>query len=171
MKNRMIHREKHERSYEKKSDFTANFLRCGLAGWCLEVLFTSVHSLFAGDFSMTAHTSFLMFPIYGMGAVLAPIGEWVDKWIDEPFRRMAVWRENEYIRVKFLRHGLLFMVLIFIGEYVSGSILRRFGVCPWDYTGKPANVDGLIRLDFAPFWFVTGLLLEKITQKAPVNPL
>ena len=39
------------------------------------------------------------------------------------------------------------------------------GVCPWDYTGRHSNIDGLIRLDFAPLWFMTGLLFEQITKK------
>lgn len=36
---------------------------------------------------------------------------------------------------------------------------------PWDYTGRNTNIDGLIRLDFAPLWFATGLLFEQITKK------
>ena len=38
-------------------------------------------------------------------------------------------------------------------------------MCPWDYTGSKLNVSGLIRLDYAPAWFVTGLLMEKILAK------
>ena len=64
-----------------------------------------------------------------------------------------------------IRHGMIYMVLIFTAEYISGSFLRARGICPWDYTGKSANVDGLIRLDFAPLWFGVGLLFEQITKK------
>lgn len=32
-----------------------------------------------------------------------------------------------------------------------------------DYTGRHSSINGLIRLDFAPLWFMTGLLFEKIT--------
>ncbi|MGL6217488.1 MAG: putative ABC transporter permease, partial [Lacrimispora sphenoides] len=46
-----------------------------------------------------------------------------------------------------------------------GSLLRGRGMCPWDYTGRNSNIDGLIRLDFAPLWFATGLLFEQITKK------
>ena len=48
---------------------------------------------------------------------------------------------------------------------MSGSILRELNMCPWDYTASKLNVSGLIRLDYAPAWFVTGLLMEKILAK------
>ena len=57
------------------------------------------------------------------------------------------------------------MVLIFCAEYLFGFWMRRIGICPWDYSGRPTNVNGLIRLDFAPLWFGTGLLFEGITGK------
>ena len=66
---------------------------------------------------------------------------------------------------KILRHGMLYMVLIFVAEYISGTWLRAKGICPWDYTGRHSNINGLIRLDFAPLWFCTGLLFERITKK------
>lgn len=147
-----------------------DFIRCGIAGWCLEVIFTSAGSLLRHDFSMTAHTSFLMFPIYGMGALLAPIADTIDHWVDEPYRQIVDWNERS-VWPKYVRHGLFFMVLIFAVEYASGLLLRHMGICPWDYTGCPTNIDGLIRLDFAPFWFATGLLMEKITRKAPEQTL
>jgi hypothetical protein len=37
-------------------------------------------------------------------------------------------------------------------------------MCPWDYSGRIWNVDGLIRLDFAPFWFAAGLIFERLTR-------
>lgn len=63
-----------------------------------------------------------------------------------------------------IRHGLLFMVMIFIAEYVTGIWLTGAGICPWDYSRWPDNVDGVIRLNFAPLWFFTGLLFERITK-------
>ena len=32
------------------------------------------------------------------------------------------------------------------------------------YTGFQTSVNGLIRLDFAPLWFATGLLFEQISK-------
>ena len=50
----------------------SNFFLCGSAGWCLEILWTGLHSLLAGQRTMNGKTSLLMFPIYGCAAVIAP---------------------------------------------------------------------------------------------------
>lgn len=140
-----------------------NFCKCGITGWCLEVVFTSIESMMLHDWRLMGKTSLLMFPIYGMGVMLAPIGKWVDSWLSiktEP--------GTEYplsLKDRIMRHGMLYMVLIFVAEYVSGAWLKARGICPWDYTGRHSNINGLIRLDFAPLWFGTGLLFEEITKK------
>ena len=36
-------------------------------------------------------------------------------------------------------------------------------MCPWDYSDAKYNIDGLVRLDFAPAWFILGLVFEKCT--------
>lgn len=110
----------------------------------------------ARDWRLIGRTSLLMFPIYGMGALLSPISTMVDRWIGELQLRPAD---------RFVRHGMLDMVLIFTAEYLSGMWLRARGMCPWDYSGRLASVNGLIRLDFAPLWFMTGLLFEQITKR------
>ena len=138
-------------------EFYVNFLKCGVAGWCMEIVFTSIESILARDMRLMGRTSLLMFPIYGMGAVLGPISRGVDRWIgDDGTLR---WKD------KFWRHGLNDMVLIFLAEYVTGSFLKARGMCPWDYSGRLFNIDGLIRLDFAPCWFGAGLLFEHITGR------
>lgn len=136
--------------------FPDNFMKCGIAGWCLEVMFTSVESILAHDWRLMGRTSLLMFPIYGLGALLSPIGRLTDWWIGE---------QNVSPADRYIRHGTLYMVLIFTAEYISGMLLRARGMCPWDYTGRQFNINGLIRLDFAPLWFATGLLFEQITKK------
>ena len=141
---------------KKMRDFPLNFCKCGIAGWCLEVMFTSMESVMAHDWRLMGRTSLLMFPIYGMGALLAPIVNWVDRWIgDSPCRTTD----------QYMRHGVLYMVLIFTAEYVSGTWLKARGMCPWDYTGRQSSINGLIRLDFAPLWFATGLFFERLTRQ------
>ena len=39
---------------------------------------------------------------------------------------------------------------------------RCIGRCPWDYSASPWSVNGLIRLDYAPFWWLCGLLYEPL---------
>lgn len=136
-----------------------DFCKCGITGWCLEVIFTSTDSILRQDWRLMGHTSLLMFPIYGCGALLGPIGNLIDQWVPHG-PGLAVKRADSAIR-----HGFLYMVLIFVAEYFAGTLLRGQGMCPWDYSGRSTNIDGLIRLDFAPLWFATGLLFEQITKK------
>lgn len=123
----------------------------------MEIIFTSMESIVLKDFRLMGRTSLLMFPIYGLGAMLGPIGRMVDNWLGD--------RKTISPKDRFLRHGFNDMVLIFVAEYVSGFLLRLAGICPWDYSGRNMNVDGLIRLDFAPCWFGAGLLFERITKR------
>ena len=54
------------------------------------------------------------------------------------------------------------MTGIFGVELASGSVLKYFKICPWDYISSQLQYKGLIRADYAPLWFLTGLLFEKI---------
>lgn len=128
--------------------FTRNFLRCGLAGWCMEILFTALHSLQRREFKLMGNTSVWMFPIYGCGAFIAPLSRLLS-------------RRNVLIR------GGTYMCLIYLMEYLSGHALQRRHLCPWDYHRSRFHIKGLIRLDYAPLWFGAGLLFERMTQKKP----
>lgn len=123
--------------------FFRNFLRCGLTGWCMEIIFTSLDSVRRRDPMLKGNTSIWMFPIYGSAALFAPIHKLL--------RRKPLW-----VR------GLTYMSLIFSGEYISGRLLSKHNMCPWDYGRSRWSIKRVIRLDYAPFWFGAGLLFEKI---------
>lgn len=120
-----------------------NFIRCGLTGLFIEIFFTGIGALFAHDYSMTGHSSILMFPIYGCAALIGPV------WCKLRSKPIVL-------------RGLIYTICIYAAEYASGSFFRVLGICPWNYAGEPTNINGLIRLDFAPFWFVAGLIFERI---------
>lgn len=120
-----------------------NFFRCGLTGWCMEILFTSLDSLRRRDMHLKGQTSVWMFPIYGCAALLRPL--------------FCLFRNKP-----FWMRGLTYMSLIFSGEYISGKLLSLRRICPWDYGKSRWNIHRVIRLDYAPFWFGAGLLFEKI---------
>ena len=130
------------------STFLKNFIKCGLAGWCMEILFTSLGALRRRDLTLKGITSLWMFPIYGCAAILAPISRLLAK--------KAVW----------LR-GLTYMSLIFSAEYLTGRLLAKRKSCPWDYSRSRWNISRVIRLDFAPCWFGAGLLFEHLLSQAP----
>lgn len=120
-----------------------NFLTCGTTGWCMEIIFTSLRCIADKNRKLIGNTSIWMFPIYGMASFLKPVcSHMKDKSI--------------------LKRGSIYTLCIFTGEYLTGSFLKRFEACPWDYSHCPLNVKGLIRLDYAPLWFGAGLLFEKI---------
>ncbi len=123
--------------------FFHNFIKCGLTGWCMEILFTSLDSLRRRDMTLRGVTSVWMFPIYGCAAVLSPVGRLLKKR-------------------SFWFRGLTYMSLIFSAEYLTGRFLEKRTLCPWDYSRSRWNISHLIRLDFAPFWFGAGLLFERI---------
>ena len=61
------------------------------------------------------------------------------------------------------------MVHIFFAEFISGSILKFFGICPWDYSASSFNIAGIIRLDYAPLWFGLGLFYENLFKQIAKN--
>ena len=122
-----------------------NFMKCGICGWCLELLWTSLHSLSRPDSKMIGHSSVWMFPIYGMAAIIGPLS-----------RKL----KNQNIALR----GMLYMNGIFTMEYLTGTLLKKHDLCPWDSSNAPLNFHGVIRLDYAPVWFLTGLLFEKVVK-------
>lgn len=124
-----------------------NFLLCGSVGWCMEIFWTGLHSLAAGQKTLTGKTSLLMFPIYGCAAIIG-----------------SVYPKLSFL--PFFYRGLLYTFGFYIVEFASGSLLKHFHMCPWDYSGAPLQYHGVIRLDYAPLWFIAGLIFEKILVKS-----
>lgn len=119
-----------------------NFIKCGLAGWCMEVFWTGIMSTKKHDKKLMCRTSLWMFPIYGAASFLAPISKKLKKY-------------NTVLR------GTVYTFLIFTTEFITGSMLKKHQMCPWDYSGEKHNYRGIIRIDYAPVWFAVGLFFEK----------
>ncbi|HEY3446663.1 MAG TPA: hypothetical protein VGK67_09885 [Myxococcales bacterium] len=121
------------------------FLAYGALGWCFEVVFTGLSSALRRDRSATAKTYLWMHPIYGIAGLLL---EQVHDLMPA-----APW----YAR------GLGYLLVIYLVEAGSGWVLRKaLGTCPWDYGRKGWSVAGLVRLDYAPAWYLAGLLFEPV---------
>lgn len=119
------------------------FFTCGLLGWCLEILYTSACAMKNHDIRLKGNTSLWMFPIYGMAVFL------------EPLSRLLKGKP-------LLLRGSIYTICIFLTEFWTGELLKKKHACPWNYEKAPLNIDGVIRLDYAPFWFGTGLLYEYV---------
>lgn len=120
-----------------------SFFKCGVVGWCIEILFTSLTTANREDLRLMGRTSIWMFPIYGMASCIEPVYQKIKKWPT-------------------LCRGCLYSVGIMTGEYVSGSLLKHFHVCPWDYSEAKYNIRGIIRLDYMPLWMLAGLVFERL---------
>jgi len=87
-----------------------------------------------------------MFPIYGLIAAFYEPGH--------NLLRTYPWA------IRMVAYAFGFMGV----EYVAGWLLRHItGQCPWDYAGATRwQIDGLVRLDYAPAWGALGMLLEPL---------
>lgn len=121
------------------------FFIYGIIGWAMEIFWTGAASLLRGDVRLQGTTYLWMFPIYGLAVFLEPIHDKI---------RFLPW---------IARGGIWAMIILTI-EYATGWAIRGLvGVCPWDYTGNSKlAINGLIRLDYAPAWFVAGLIFERL---------
>lgn len=85
-----------------------------------------------------------MFFIYGLAAIIFPI----------LFNRIK--------KYHIIFRLLLYTVIIFSIEFITGWILDiTTGQCPWEYH-SPLAVCGYINLYYTPFWAGFGFLLEKV---------
>ena len=125
------------------------FILYGLGGWCAEIVFTATRDRLRGrvsDWKLKGTTYLWMFPLYGSIVFLyEPAHDAIRAW-PWPLR------------------GLVYMAGFFAIEYLAGWLLKRLtGSCPWDYSKWSRwSVNGYIRLDYAPIWFVVGLGLEPV---------
>ena len=109
----------------------------------IHIFWTGLKSFQRRQMKLEGRSSIWMFPIYGMAAFLAPIARLL--------RKKCFW-----VR------GAVYTCAIFLTEYLTGSFLKKRDMCPWDYSRARFNIHGIIRLDYAPVWFLTGLLYERI---------
>jgi uncharacterized membrane protein len=127
--------------------FFENFIICGFCGWCMECFWTGLGAIKKHtDKKLSCHTSIWMFPIYGMAACLTPICKKLKN------------------HCALLRGGV-YALFIYVAEFTTGIILKKYGACPWDYSKAKLNYKGVIRLDYAPAWFIAGLFFEKVLNR------
>lgn len=120
-----------------------NFVKCGLLGWGLEIFYTALGSLRRRDYKLTGKTSLWMFPIYGSACLLSPVSGILQK-------KSVLFR------------GSVYALLIFLAEFISGSLLSRKELCPWNYERSRWHIRKVIRPDYFPCWFLVGLFYEKL---------
>lgn len=114
-----------------------------LHGYLIEVTFTAVWDLLVfGSLELRGFSSVWSLAIYSISCI-------------------AMEKINSLMQ----RRGLLARALahtcwIYAWEFTTGSVLRAMGSCPWDYRDFRYNISGLVTLEYAPLWFLCGLLFE-----------
>ena len=127
---------------ENNTNIMKRFFIYGFIGCSMEVFWTGISSLFKGDAALMAHSSIWMIIIYGMAILLEPI-------------QNILKNKNWFFR------GLVYMLLIYVGEYVTGFALDVLNIKVWKYTDT-LNINGYVTLTFAPLWFLAGLFFERV---------
>lgn len=127
----------------------ALFMLMGCIGITVEIFFTAIYdflTLATHDLSLKGHSYIWMFFIYGTAALAFP-----------PFMKILV-------HIKWWGRGLFFGFGILVAEYITGAILRyTTGFCPWEYK-IGMHIDGLVRLDYYPFWVIFAIGTEAIIR-------
>jgi len=127
---------------KSSAQLARRFALYGCAGWVLEVLFTGTKAALSRDKKLAARTYLWMHPIYGAAGLAL-----------EGLHRKLGGRSR-------LTRALASLGVIYATEYASGAALRRvLGACPWAYR-EGRHLHGLVRLDYAPFWFAAALGFE-----------
>lgn len=128
----------------------ARFLIFGLMGLLLEVFFGASNQLLRMNWNLRGSTSPWMMLDYGLfGIILMPVAE--------PLKRRGV---------PLPARAFLYMLVIFLVEYVSGVIFHfGMGLRIWDYSNKPLNLHGQITLYYAPGWYLLGLVAESLYKR------
>lgn len=62
--------------------------------------------------------------------------------------------------------GIIYSCGIFRGIF-KRIFFQKLHICPWDYSHVPLQYKGVIRLDYAPLWFFTGLFFEWLLRQNP----
>ncbi len=127
------------------------FIAFGCLGITIEIFFTALKTIFneaqAGDklsLDLTGESHIWMFFIYGLAGILFYLG-------------------YQYIAdCSIIIRLALYVLSIYIVEFTTGWLLEKLtGRCPWEYESRWA-VKGYIRLDYAPYWVLFGLIIENV---------
>lgn len=113
----------------------------------MEIIWTGLQQYRVRRWKLMGRSSLWMFPIYGAASFLRPIMK--------KLQGKSIWKR-----------GTIYMIFIYLMEYISGTLLKRHDACPWDYSRAKYNLKGVIRADYAPLWFLVGLMFEKILLPA-----
>jgi hypothetical protein len=124
-----------------------------LIGITLEIFWTSIiNSIKVSDLKLTGKTYLWMFPVYAI----------------VPLIYILILPNFNHTNIFF--RGIIYMLAFYLLEFISGWLIKKLvKVSPWNYEGYSINIfgkkyksnlNGLICLEYAPIWFLYGILGE-----------
>lgn len=120
----------------------AKFILFGMFGICFQLFITALKkSVLNRSLELTGEASLILFPVYGLIAFIYPV------------IAIRVGGFPWYVR------GIIYMLIIYITQYLVGLGLTQIKLCPWKYTSR-WSLHGLVQLSDAPLWFATGLIID-----------
>ena len=87
-------------------------------------------SIMAGDWRLIGRTSLIMFPHLGMGALLFPISRFIDSWLTGLPGLEDAGQDRLSRAGRAIRHGLVYMVLIFYCGVYNRHMADQHGNLP-----------------------------------------
>lgn len=118
-------------------------------GYVTEVMFTAAWEFVVNlNWKFPGNTSVWSLFIYGLSTLII---------------------EKMYIRLRdhmsLFWRAIIYMIWTYCWEFSTGYILKHFDACPWDYTPFEGDFMGLVTLEYAPLWFIGGIVGEQIVIK------
>ena len=128
----------------------ARFVIFGFLGMLFEVVLGGFWRLFAdGEPLLRGFSSMWMIPDYGMLGILTM-----------PLARPMLRRKFPLVLRAFV-----YMICIYIIEFISGWIFDQFGLKVWSNLGLKYQLCGYVALRYAPCWYFIGLVAEYTYRK------
>lgn len=118
-------------------------------GYVTEVMFTATWEFVVNlNWKFPGNTSVWSLVIYGLSTLI--------------IEKMYIHLRD---RMPLLLRACVYMVWTYCWEFSTGYILKHFDACPWDYTPFEGDFMGLVTLEYAPLWFIGGIVGEQIVIK------
>lgn len=123
------------------------FILFGIGGIAVEVFFTAIHKIYKEKKNRTlyGYSSIWMFFIYGAVYFIILFGT------------------TFLLQYSIFLRGFVYMIMIYILEFCSGFILKKFKAICWDYScDTKYHFKGIVSLELAPAWYFGGIVAELI---------
>jgi uncharacterized membrane protein len=124
-------------------------------GYVIEIMFTAAWEFIVNmNWKFPGNTSVWSMPIYGLSTLAI---EWQFFFL------------RDQLKLPLMVRALIYTVWTYFWEFSTGFILKQFNACPWDYTPFEGDFMGLVTLEYAPLWYLLGIVAEKVVIQSTLH--